>query len=237
MNNVAMDHTRKMALVDPQKLEALQHTAAAAVTHNNTQHLGTISNTVSSIASPVTAALNNLDQEMRGILDNQEYSEDEKVKHYNHTLQRYLAYKKQNEQPAGVRIISKESVKTAEEEGEQEDKTNELLEKEIIDSVPQKYRRKAALLLSTLKIGDVVGWSKEGQPNTHIGNLINDAVRSRKQFNPYGWETFAKGLDDRNVPQDLIGNKRRWDWIQRRRGVMVNRPGEKEPQRKDWIHY
>ena len=46
-------------------------------------------------------------------------------------------------------------------------------------------------------------------------DLVNDMVRQRKSFQPHGWREFARALRQDNVPQDLIGNKERWDWMHR----------------------
>ncbi|KAL4229208.1 hypothetical protein ACF0H5_012247 [Mactra antiquata] len=45
-------------------------------------------------------------------------------------------------------------------------------------------------------------------------DLVNDVLRQRKSSNPHGWEQFSRGLRDVNVPQEVVGNKRRWSWIQ-----------------------
>ena len=71
----------------------------------------------------------------------------------------------------------------------------------------------------------------EGEPNMHwnergefihdiqvikgsnIVELVNDIMRHRKDFHPQGWQEFAHALHQGNVPQDLVGNRRRWDWM------------------------
>ena len=30
-----------------------------------------------------------------------------------------------------------------------------------------------------------------------------------------GWQPFAEGLREMNIPQDVIGNRDRWDWMHR----------------------
>ena len=32
---------------------------------------------------------------------------------------------------------------------------------------------------------------------------------------PRGWQAFAEDLRDMNIPQDVIGNRERWDWMHR----------------------
>ena len=52
-------------------------------------------------------------------------------------------------------------------------------------------------------------------PNTNVINLVNDVLRNRKTFVPNGWKIFCKALGKLNVPQDLIGNKLRWNYMQK----------------------
>ncbi len=46
--------------------------------------------------------------------------------------------------------------------------------------------------------------------HTHINDLVQDVLRSRKLHVPHGWQTFATALK----PQDLVGNQDRWQWMQ-----------------------
>ena len=45
--------------------------------------------------------------------------------------------------------------------------------------------------------------------------MVNDVIRHRKGSEPTGWQAFAEGLRDMNIPQDVIGNRERWDWMHR----------------------
>ena len=38
-------------------------------------------------------------------------------------------------------------------------------------------------------------------------------IRHRKGSEPTGWQPFAEGLREINIPQDVIGNRDRWDWM------------------------
>ena len=49
----------------------------------------------------------------------------------------------------------------------------------------------------------------------YIIDLVNDVIRHRKGSEPTGWQAFAEGLRDMNIPQDVIGNRERWDWMHR----------------------
>ena len=49
---------------------------------------------------------------------------------------------------------------------------------------------------------------------SNIVDLVNDALKKRKSFQPVGWKIFARGLNDMIAPMDLIGNPERWTYIQ-----------------------
>ena len=81
-------------------------------------------------------------------------------------------------------------------------------------------QKKAQMLLNKLKQNDLVGWNDRGEllyngtslPGTHVTHLINDVLRKRKHFNPTGWKEFSQILT-MNIPQDIVGNKERWEWM------------------------
>ena len=106
------------------------------------------------------------------------------------------------------------------EEEDKEKRTESGLENEIIDSVPKTLKQKARRLLD--KIKGTVSWNDRGEmvyrnvpvPGSNIVDLVNDALRKRKSFQPVGWKMFARGLKDVNAPMDLIGNPERWTYIQ-----------------------
>ena len=50
-------------------------------------------------------------------------------------------------------------------------------------------------------------------PGSYIMDLVNDVIKHRKGSEPASWQAFAEGLRDMNIPQDVIGNRERWDWI------------------------
>ena len=52
-------------------------------------------------------------------------------------------------------------------------------------------------------------------PGSNIIDLVNDGNIHRKGSEPTGWQAFAEGLRDMNIPQDVIGNRKRWDWMHR----------------------
>ena len=187
-----MEYAKKMALVDPRLLESVP-----------SQPL---------FANPIGNVMRRLDDEMRFILDRSDLNDREKVVLYNQVLMRYNIFSdKSSQQPVRVK------------EDEEEDKEKRIesgLENEIIDSVPKSFKQKARRLLD--KIKGTVSWNDRGEmvyrnvpvPGSNIVDLVNDALRKRKSFQPVGWKMFARGLKDVNAPMDLIGNPERWTYIQ-----------------------
>ena len=213
-----MEHAKKMALVPQELLETIQ------VQQNQATH-------------PITKVLSSLDKEMQQILQRTDVADDEKAKLYQHTLQQYRAFIDKRKEPVKISIVPSQStpdntavtssptdhlVNGAEEDGSDSTKPSHGVESDVIDSVPKSLRRKARLLLQKVKQHDLVDWNEKGElvfkgsplPGTHMVDLVNDVLRRRKTFTPRGWQQFAQVLSTMNVPQDLIGNKDRWNWME-----------------------
>ena len=93
------------------------------------------------------------------------------------------------------------------------------IEREIVDTLPVSFAGKADRLVRKMKQGGVLGWNARGNltfrgeiiPNTNVVDLVSDVVRKRKNARgPEGWELFAEGMQETNVPQELIGNVDRY---------------------------
>ena len=89
----------------------------------------------------------------------------------------------------------------------------------IVRSIPKSMKKRAEALLAHLKEReDVITWDDMGQvlvdgvliPRSNITDLVSDAMRSRKNFNPIGVREFYSVLNKINVPKDLVRNERRW---------------------------
>ena len=50
----------------------------------------------------------------------------------------------------------------------------------------------------------------ESIPQSNISDLISDALRARKNFNPTGSKEFFRVLSKINMPKDLVRNEKRW---------------------------
>ena len=104
--------------------------------------------------------------------------------------------------------------------GGEEEETDSLSVEMIVRGIPKTMKSRAEALLAHLKErGDVITWDDMGQvlvdgvliPKSNISDLVSDAMRSRKHFNPVGVREFYNVLNKINVPKDLVRNERRWD--------------------------
>ena len=125
-----------------------------------------------------------------------------------------------------------------EEEGE-EPQEDSLSVEMIVRGIPKTMKTRAEALLAHLKErGDVITWDDMGQvlldgvliPKSNISDLVSDAMRSRKHFNPVGVREFYNVLNKINVPKDLVRNERRWDETEKKK------VDEKSKELK-WITY
>ena len=89
----------------------------------------------------------------------------------------------------------------------------------IVRSIPKTMKKRAEALLAHLKEReDVITWDDMGQvllngvliPRSNITDLVSDAMRPRKNFNPVGVHEFYKVLKDINIPKDIVRNEQRW---------------------------
>ena len=105
--------------------------------------------------------------------------------------------------------------------GEKEEPKVEVLSDEmIVRGIPKNMKTRAQALLARLKEReDAITWDERGQvilkgdliPKSNISDLISDAMRFRKHFNPVGVQQFYDVLYEINVPKDLVRNEKRWD--------------------------
>ena len=124
-------------------------------------------------------------------------------------------------------------------EEEEEPQEDSLSVEMIVRGIPKTMKTRAEALLAHLKErGDVITWDDMGQvlldgvliPKSNISDLVSDAMRSRKHFNPVGVREFYNVLNKINVPKDLVRNERRWDETEKKK------VDEKSKELK-WITY
>ena len=180
---------------------------------------------------PKITATANLQNQMSSVLNNDDLSETEKSQQFGETLQKFqLAHKKALGETRPKLMLN--NAKTEDTDDDQN---------RILESVPITMRRRAKLLLNVLKNHPTLTWDKQGVvsvdgkpiPGSNIIDLVNDALRQRKGFEPKGWEHFFQGLREVNVPQDYIGNKKRWTWLQKKRKLSSPDTDEEEDDTTD----
>ena len=125
------------------------------------------------------------------------------------------------------------------EEEEEEPQEDSLSVEMIVRGIPKTMKTRAEALLAHLKErGDVITWDDMGQvlldgvliPKSNISDLVSDAMRSRKHFNPVGVQEFYNVLNKINVPKDLVRNERRWDETEKKKV-------DEKPKELKWITY
>ena len=123
--------------------------------------------------------------------------------------------------------------------GEEEPQEDSLSVEMIVRGIPKTMKTRAEALLAHLKErGDVITWDDMGQvlvdgvliPKSNISDLVSDAMRSRKHFNPVGVREFYNVLNKINVPKDLVRNERRWDETEKKKV-------DEKPKELNWITY
>ena len=125
--------------------------------------------------------------------------------------------------------------------GGEEPQEDTLSVEMIVRGIPKTMKTRAEALLAHLKErGDVITWDDMGQvlvdgvliPKSNISDLVSDAMRSRKHFNPVGVRDFYNVLNKINVPKDLVRNERRWGGSEKMGEKMDEKPNE-----LNWITY
>ena len=105
----------------------------------------------------------------------------------------------------------------------------------IVRSIPKSMKKRAEALLAHLKEReDVITWDDMGQvlvdgvliPRSNITDLVSDAMRPRKNFNPVGVHEFYKVLNKINIPKDIVRNEQRWS---------EEKTEEKKKKKKKWL--
>ena len=127
--------------------------------------------------------------------------------------------------------------------GGEKEETDSLSTEMIVRGIPKTMKSRAEALLAHLKErGDVITWDDMGQvlvdgvliPKSNISDLVSDAMRSRKHFNPVGVREFYSVLNKINVPKDLVRNERRWDEAGKKENVNEK---TKELTIPEWISF
>ena len=198
-----MEHTRKMALVDPRLLESLR--PAPPLTNS------------------LDRVLRGLDGEMSSVLDRTDLDEGDKVKLYNHILLRYnTTADKRFKQPTRVVVVNDDGTAvaaaamrdagTTQAAASSESLAATTADADIVESVPKSLKSKADRLMKRLKNEPTIQWKDRGElildgatiPGSNIMDLVHDVLRKRKQSDPVGWQPFVKHLKHITIPMELV---------------------------------
>ena len=102
---------------------------------------------------------------------------------------------------------------------EQQKPEPQLSDADVVEPIPKTMRPRATALLNRVKTRpDVITCDKTGQvkiegettPGSNISDLVNDAMRSRKNYNPERSKQFFEVLTNLNVPKELVRNQKLW---------------------------
>lgn len=159
---------------------------------------------------PKIMATVNLQRDLSSVMANDDISEAEKSQLFGQTLHKFKMahHKALTETKPSLPAVTSES----------------KINQRIYDSVPTTMRKKAKLLVSWLENNPNLSWDENGTvkmygkpvSGSNIIDLVNDVLRQRKDTEPTGWQPFAETLKELNVPQDYVGNKKRWEWMHRK---------------------
>ena len=136
--------------------------------------------------------------------------------------ERLLRYEERDKQ----RTENRDGIMYSEGEDSKETREDSLSVEMIVRGIPKTMKTRAEALLAHLKErGGVITWDDMGQvvldsvliPKSNISDLVSDAMRPRKHFNPVGVREFYNVLNKINVPKDLVRNERRWMKQKRRK--------------------
>jgi hypothetical protein len=193
--------------------------------------------------SPIVNNMIQKDAEMSRVLYRTDLNDDVREKLYHANLERYLDLKHQNDSTTPTVRLAPNSEIEDKEPVSPKGKA-QLSDSVIIESIPKTMQSRAVALLNRLKARpDVISWDQSGRvsldgesiPRSNISDLISDAVRGRKNFNPVGSRQFFRVLTKINMPRDLVRNENRWKEAQmdslQGRDVTDNSPQITSPSR------
>ena len=207
-----MEHAKKMILIDPKMMETRMS---------------------SPIPNTRVDSIHSLDREMRDILEKKYVNDEDKANDYHQVLRLYLKRVNQYNRGINDRLVSHEPNKRKEEDIEKRD-----LEKEVLESVLNNSKIKAEKIIQRIK--PHLEWNDHGEiivgdqtiRHSNLSDLVNDALRKRKDFDPVGWKEFASVLNKINVSRDLIGNQERWNFMRSLTQIIPSPPPSPQRSRR-----
>ena len=126
----------------------------------------------------------------------------------------------------GARVLLSRLKEKGDDDNSEEKRGGSLTTEMIVRGIPKTMKTRARALLAHLKEReDAITWDSSGQvtlkgvfiPKSNISDLISDAMRPRKHFNPVGVRKFYNILNEINIPKDLVRNEKRWSEVSPRK--------------------
>jgi len=210
-----MHHARKMVLVPEETLSRFRNSSSS-----------------NAFADPLATESSTLDFEMQRILARKDLHPHDKWKLYQQSLHRYLQLADQSRQPLKLEIESKLPLQTGMEvaAAESTEMPNNDLQHvqqqlsidDIVQFMPQNRQQKAKVLLNSLKTNGL-SWNANGEVFVDNGQKLNRSnitdlmydLMTRSNRNPTGWQEFATFISQSNLPQSVILNPKRLQFLQR----------------------
>jgi hypothetical protein len=200
-----MERTKKMLLVDPEMAQRFQQTAPS---HDVKSDTG---------------------DEMSRILHSTDMSDGEKRQKLYQVMQRFFHFASEARKPLAVEF-RENTADSVENELTADDQKIRTL---TLASLPKMSKQKGTLMFDRLLASNSISWDNLGVVSigdrkidgSSITDLVSDSVRNRRTGSPIGWREFTDVLGDINMPNELIGNIRRKNFIRNRhlgRNVSLN---------------
>ena len=154
---------------------------------------------------------------MKQIMENKMLDTDEKMKLYNNVLQKFMLTKTQAMRERVVPVKWSETNVRGESDqpcrwGYEIDRDDvEIVAQEIVRSLLHKFRNKGAALMDRINKSNALNCNRRGElvykgqtiPGSHISDLVNDAIRRRKNFNPTGVASVCQSVTRTDFSQRL----------------------------------
>ena len=166
------------------------------------------------IPDPLADSVKSLDSKLNTIIDSAKTFDHNTLLEYHQTLLKYLnridQMKQRYDPPSKI---------TPPSSGDSNLKI-EQFERRVIDSLPPSLQKRGRLLIDHIKDATDISWNTRGElikrgeviGGSNISDMVHELLRARRSSNePRGWGEFTTSLKASNIPNDLIGNKIKWE--------------------------
>jgi len=165
-------------------------------------------------------SLTGLDKAMEEILFNPDLGEREKWKLYQQSLQQHLHRVEESDKPLKITlqeeqqtVSSPRETEIRQEDGRQNPAFTQKVLKFLQVSLSRQLFLKAEQILRLLEETQRVKWNDRGElsvngnllKDSNVAELVANAVRSKNNTRPVGWQTFVNAVGDSEIPDDLLG--------------------------------